>query len=130
MRLNNSSSRRRVISLTSLIDVVFLLLVFFMLSSTFLKFGTVTIDTTGAGINDKPVDLTRTVLVHVGVQGALRVNGLNIEPGTLTTVLDNLIDKGAAQAVVVAMPGTSVADLVSALIPVRRSQFTSIRVVD
>jgi len=41
--------RRRKLSLTSLIDVIFLLLLFFMLSSTFSQFYEVDLSTGGAG---------------------------------------------------------------------------------
>ncbi|MCS6239719.1 ExbD/TolR family protein [Shewanella baltica] len=43
------SKRKAVISLTPLIDVVFILLVFFMLSSSFLDWRTVALDTSTAG---------------------------------------------------------------------------------
>lgn len=41
--------RRRALSMTSLIDVIFLLLLFFMLSSTFSKFSEVELLSAGAG---------------------------------------------------------------------------------
>ena len=44
-----SSQRRRRLSLTSLIDVIFLLLLFFMLSSTFSKFAEIPLPLGGAG---------------------------------------------------------------------------------
>ncbi len=42
-------TRRRSLSITSLIDVIFLLLLFFMLASTFSKFSELDIAATGAG---------------------------------------------------------------------------------
>lgn len=47
MRLESSGYQRRQISVTSLIDVIFLLLLFFMLSSTFSKFADVELSATG-----------------------------------------------------------------------------------
>lgn len=41
--------RRRRLSMTSLIDVIFLLLLFFMLSSTFTRFAEVDLDAAGSG---------------------------------------------------------------------------------
>ncbi|MEL6421477.1 MAG: biopolymer transporter ExbD [Pseudomonadota bacterium] len=76
MRLARPGRQRRAIGLTSLIDVVFLLLVFFMLSSTFLKFGTVTVDTAGAARGDVVVDPSKLVLVRVGADRALQINGV------------------------------------------------------
>ena len=43
------AARRRRLSLTSLIDVIFLLLLFFMLSSTFSRFAEVELAAAGAG---------------------------------------------------------------------------------
>lgn len=44
-----STSRRRRLSMTSLIDVIFLLLLFFMLSSTFTRFAEVEFAASGPG---------------------------------------------------------------------------------
>jgi len=48
MPVRASARRRRALSMTSLIDVIFLLLLFFMLSSTFTRFAEIRLDT-GAG---------------------------------------------------------------------------------
>ncbi|MEM8540164.1 MAG: biopolymer transporter ExbD [Pseudomonadota bacterium] len=47
MQLDVQINRRRKISMTSLIDVIFLLLLFFMLSSTFSRFSDVELQTSG-----------------------------------------------------------------------------------
>ncbi|MCY0094953.1 biopolymer transporter ExbD [Hoeflea sp. J2-29] len=47
MRFEPATSPRRQISMTSLIDVIFLLLLFFMLSSTFSRFADVELGTGG-----------------------------------------------------------------------------------
>lgn len=43
--------RRRALSMTSLIDVIFLLLLFFMLSSTFTRFGDLPLTTASGGVS-------------------------------------------------------------------------------
>jgi len=43
------TTRRRALSMTSLIDVIFLLLLFFMLSSTFTRFGDLPLTTASGG---------------------------------------------------------------------------------
>ncbi|PJF10554.1 biopolymer transporter ExbD [Pseudorhodobacter sp. MZDSW-24AT] len=45
----NTPRRRRALSMTSLIDVIFLLLLFFMLSSTFTRFGDLPLTTATGG---------------------------------------------------------------------------------
>ncbi|MBO9444601.1 biopolymer transporter ExbD [Ruegeria sp. R14_0] len=49
MALELRRKRRRRLSMTSLIDVIFLLLLFFMLTSTFTKFGEIEFATAAAG---------------------------------------------------------------------------------
>lgn len=49
------SRRKRKLSMTSLVDVIFLLLLFFMLSSTFSKFSEVEISAASAGGTDMGV---------------------------------------------------------------------------
>lgn len=49
MRTRGAAFRRRRLSMTSLIDVIFLLLLFFMLSSTFSRFGEITLAASPAG---------------------------------------------------------------------------------
>ncbi|MEO0619192.1 MAG: biopolymer transporter ExbD [Pseudomonadota bacterium] len=130
MRLARAARARRAIGLTSLIDVVFLLLVFFMLSSTFLKFGMVTIDTAGASDGQGTADLSKVVLVHVAKDRGVRVNGAATASDKIDGVLSELINAGAEHAVVVATGSATVDDLVATLTQVRRSEFQSVRVVD
>jgi len=63
-RLAAAATRRRpVISLTPLVDVVFILLVFFMLASSFLDWRYVTMDTPAARAAAPPSDVPSLVLV-------------------------------------------------------------------
>lgn len=64
-------SRRRRLSMTSLIDVIFLLLLFFMLTSTFTRFADVELATGGSGGGTSEV---APVFVQLGPE-TLRVNG-------------------------------------------------------
>lgn len=50
MALEARNSRRRPVALTPLIDVIFLLLLFFMLSSTFTRFAEVPLMNAGGGV--------------------------------------------------------------------------------
>lgn len=68
-------TRRRRLSMTSLIDVIFLLLLFFMLSSTFSRFAEVDLSATNAGSADSS-DLERSFL-QLG-EDTLRVNGQDV----------------------------------------------------
>lgn len=73
-------TRRRRLSMTSLIDVIFLLLLFFMLSSTFSRFAEVELSTASAG-GDNSSDVKRSFL-QLG-EKTLRVNGQDVVLGAL-----------------------------------------------
>ena len=73
----NQPLRRRRVALTSLIDVIFLLLLFFMLSSTFLKFGEIKLDLVGKEVALKPDDSLNLIFVHLTDLG-ITVNGSKI----------------------------------------------------
>ncbi|MEM1234522.1 MAG: biopolymer transporter ExbD [Pseudomonadota bacterium] len=73
-------TRRARLSMTSLIDVIFLLLLFFMLTSTFSRFGEIPISLGGAG-GAAGAELER-VFVRLSDAGAT-VNGQNVEADAL-----------------------------------------------
>ena len=127
MQLHEEVRGRRGIGLTPLIDVVFLLLVFFMLASTFLKFTNVRIDTAGAGT--AKVDVAKVVLVHVAPEQRYFINGVETALTSLVEELDKLKDEGREQVVIVMRSGTTVDDLIKGLTTVRRSRFSQIHVV-
>ena len=71
MALETSRKRRRRLSMTSLIDVIFLLLLFFMLTSTFSKFGEIEFATAAAGASDQdlPIRFVKLELDRLLVDG-------------------------------------------------------------
>ena len=128
MRLANPSRPKRAISLTPLIDVVFLLLVFFMLASTFLKFGTVKLETAGAGTETiAPADI---VLIHVAGEGRLTVNGVPTDAAGIVDLINARVAEGAKSAALVSREEATVSDLVSALRLVRKTSVEAVRVID
>lgn len=120
--------RRRAMNLTPLIDVVFLLLVFFMLASTFLKFGTIRLDTaTGGGA---VADVSKLALIHVGANGRYHVAGTQVENTGLDNALKQLRVSGKTDAVLVVRRDAKADDLIKGLARVRRHGFASVRVVE
>lgn len=79
------SGRRRRMSLTSLIDVIFLLLLFFMLTATFSRFGDIELTTGGSA---EATETSRLVFVQ------LRGTGLTLNGEVI--LLDRLDDELAA----------------------------------
>lgn len=68
-----AGKRRRVlqVSLTPLIDVVFILLLFFLLSSTFTQWRELNVVTSGETVNNEPQTLLKVQLISS--QGEIRV---------------------------------------------------------
>ncbi|CUA95828.1 biopolymer transporter ExbD [Pannonibacter indicus] len=117
MRINMPQRRRRPLSMTSLIDVIFLLLLFFMLSTTFTRFAGVDLGKpgqAGGGASGTP-----GILVFVEADG-LRINGVTVMPEEMADRLADLQDKGATSALVVAREGANAQGLIDAVQTVRR----------
>ena len=84
---NVAPFRRRTVSLTALIDVVFLLLLFFMLTSTFSTFGEIELNRPAGGQaqTDQP---QQRAFVQLGAD-RLVVNGAPVELGALLGALES-----------------------------------------
>lgn len=90
MRLEGAIRRRGVISMTSLIDVIFLLLLFFMLSSTFTRFGEIELTAAG-GAAGKPI-----TPVYLRLQGErIVLNGEELTLDDLQSALAGQAESGA-----------------------------------
>jgi biopolymer transport protein ExbD len=117
MRIEIVQRRRRPLSLTSLIDVIFLLLLFFMLSSTFTRFAAV--DVTGgraaaAGAGERP-----DVLIRLDGE-AWSVNGLPFDADAAIGELARLEAAGAETAVILVRGSVPSQALVTAVERIRR----------
>lgn len=121
--------RKRGLNLTPLIDVVFLLLVFFMLASTFLKFGTVKLETAG-GSTGGPIDISKVALIHIGPQYSYHVAGVPVTADAFGDALKQSRADGKTDAVIVLRRQAKAADLIEGLTRVRQHGFDSVRVVD
>ncbi len=118
---------RRALSVTSLIDVIFLLLLFFMLSSTFTKFTEVELMTSGQGENIAPNE--RTVL-FLRIDGAdMSLNGKTVAPDTLATALKTA-DDNPPSVLISLTADTSAQQLTDALVVLRALPHLSLTVLD
>jgi len=124
MRL--SSARRRVawIGLTPLIDVVFLLLIFFMLASTFLRFSGVPVS--GATRGGAPTGLKELALIQVRNSTQVSVNGQVVDFDALARLIDEFVARGIVRAIVRPGPEATVQDVVDALEVARSTRLESI----
>ncbi|MEM1377024.1 MAG: biopolymer transporter ExbD [Pseudomonadota bacterium] len=125
MRLETTVRRRRL-SLTSLIDVIFLLLLFFMLTSTFSRYGDVELAASGTGTNDStPV----TAFARLN-SGGLSINGSPLEVGRLAQSLSALASENGVNALIIAVAESATSQqLIDVLVAVRAVDNVSIQLV-
>ncbi len=92
------------VNLTPLIDVVFLLLIFFMVSTTFTKETHLDIDLPEASADPTDQQQTEKIEVVINAMGGYSVNGralVNNEPATLNKALREIAGKERTQAFVI-----------------------------
>ena len=92
------------LNMTSLIDVVLLLLIFFMMSTKFIDEGRLQVRLPAAGIQPDQASTKDTVEIEVTAEGSYRVNGrdlVNNSPDTLATALGRATNGNRAQPVTI-----------------------------
>jgi biopolymer transport protein ExbD len=85
MRLEKGRRRKALINVTSLIDVVFLLLIFFVVTSTFLERPGIDLSLPEAGSSASEV---AEVSVRIAADGGLYVDASPVSPEELAQVLE------------------------------------------
>lgn len=135
MRVDAGTSSRKPLGLTPLIDVIFLLLLFFMLASTFSTYARIDVGGAPAGIGTGSVP---RILLRVHADGKYDINGIKAEREELTTRLQafgsaaEASDQGAPatpqSVAVVAVGEASVDDLVGAVEAARSAGLNTVLV--
>ena len=125
MRIEAVARRRRPVSVTSLIDVIFLLLLFFMLSSTFTRFSEVEI--TGGRAGADAAGQAPDVIIRLA-GGDWHINGTGFAAADATAELARLETAGARTAVILVRGEITSQDLVSAIEAIRRDTALSLSV--
>ncbi|MBN9671930.1 biopolymer transporter ExbD [Roseibium aggregatum] len=115
MHVDRPIRRQKPISLTPLVDVIFLLLLFFMLSSTFTNFGQVEIGAPAGGGGSGTVP--KAILVLDGER--LRLNGRDIADEALLQSAQDLIDRDIDSLLVQVRENTTTQNLVSVMTRLR-----------
>ncbi|MGJ3231101.1 MAG: biopolymer transporter ExbD [Oceanicaulis sp.] len=126
MALSRTRKRRKA-SITSLIDVIFLLLLFFMLASTFTDRAEIELTSAppgpGGGESDAPV-----LRLMVG-QDSLTLDGAPVTLQTLAATVSRIGEPGAVLAVDLA-PEADTERLISVLLALESVEGVQIRVVE
>jgi biopolymer transport protein ExbD len=120
--------RRRKLSLTSLIDVIFLLLLFFMLSSTFSKYGEVPLLAGSQGA----ASAGAAPPLFLRLDGDdLSLNGVPVELARLPEAIRSQSGGNPAPQVIVAVAGPATSQaLVDVLAPLSRMEGPQVTVVE
>ena len=119
--LTGQTRRRALIGLTPLIDVVFILLLFFLLASSFLEWNTIKL-TTPATQGMVAGSSGGAVLIRLGSNGALDINGQPILIDELTGRLKQILtDKPDQKILVRPAKGVPLQPVVSVLDAVKEA---------
>lgn len=119
MRFAAPTRARRPVNITPLIDVIFLLVLFFLLASVFARSGEIDISARVPG--EAAVAETRTVLVRVGQGGVIDING---RAGSRETLLGELGEPQGKRVVLLARPGATMQDVVGFLDLLQRAGYS------
>lgn len=112
MHIEHEPTTRRRLSLTSLIDVIFLLLLFFMLSSTFSKFADVKIG--GEQVGKIAAHQEPRILVSMSGE-MVRVNGEVLSLEDAVGRISGLVQEEKQNGILLTQPPTTSQQLISAL---------------
>ena len=118
--------RRRMTSLTPLIDVVFQLLIFFMLTTSFLQTQALSVVTPAADQKELPED-ARVVEIWLMGDGSLRVDGDPVSPeGLADAVGDKIGDRTDMTVTILAERDSHTQQLVRAVEAAREAGATNV----
>ncbi len=117
--------KRRYPSLTSLVDIIFLLLLFFMLSSTFSKFTEVEVTATLSG---NSVSQEKPQLFITLSENSWRINGVSATVENVQEILEQYRSQTPVKAVLKTDEQTSSQMLIDALEVLRNQQIEAVLV--
>jgi biopolymer transport protein ExbD len=104
LRFQHRRAEESDLNMTSLIDVVLLLLIFFMMSTKFIDEGRLQVRLPEAGVEPDEASVRKTVEIEVTAEGGYRVEGrdlVNNSPDTLATALARATGGNRAQVITV-----------------------------
>ena len=113
--------------MTSLIDIIFLLLLFFMLSSTFSRFADVELGATGGG--NPGAQASKPAFLKLTAERLL-LNGTALSKETLPAEIERLRSVSGVNALILSVDDTATSQqLVDVLMIARRSPDLSLQIV-
>ena len=127
MQLKVPEKKSLNLSLTPLIDVVFLLLIFFMLASTFSRFSSLPLAVNSG--QSQTNNSKKFVLVRVKKNGVIEVNGQTVPAEGLVKVIDDLAVEEGMKLFIKPLEEATVQDLVVVMQKARQSKLNNPLVV-
>lgn len=128
MRIEAPARIRKPLPLIPLVDVVFLLLMFFMLSSTFAKFSSIELRAAAGKIAGAGAQRLPDVIIKVASGPRIKVNGSDVGLDDLIPKLNEAQARGAISGVIVVSLSATAQDLVTVLERTRSSKLRSVSV--
>ena len=116
--------KRNPISLTSLIDVIFLLLLYFMLASSFSRYHQLPVSSAAAGAGAG----ARPALLRLHGEGKMDLNGQPLESAALEAALAPFANDPLKIVAVWTGPGAAVQDSVAVLAAARKAGVNAVLV--
>ncbi|KAA9131944.1 biopolymer transporter ExbD [Marinihelvus fidelis] len=104
MQLNPRKEEEPEINMTSLIDVVFLLLIFFMVSTTFERQAALKIDLPEASAQEEPTEQPRQLELAIDAEGRMFLNDAQLvdnRPATIRSALAELAGEGRELPIII-----------------------------
>jgi biopolymer transport protein ExbD len=98
-RFSKRGGGQTQLEITPLIDMVFILLIFFMVSTTFVK--DMKIDVERPAASTAQPTTNKEVRIHVERNGALYIDGLPVKPWMLQSRVRDMLKSGASSKVLV-----------------------------
>lgn len=123
MQLNVPEKKSLNLSLTPLIDVVFLLLIFFMLASTFSRFSSLPLSVNSG--QSQSNSSKKFILLRIQKEGDIEINGQKVTSEDLITVIDGLVIEEGMKLFIKPLEGTTVQQLVSVMQKARQSKINN-----
>lgn len=104
MKLARRTSKAHLISLVPMIDVMFILLIFFMVTSTYLNLDMIpvvdTADASDASATAEPPQDVTTILVRIGADGGVFLRGQAVTLADLTGEVRTAVERNPLLSVV------------------------------
>jgi biopolymer transport protein ExbD len=131
MQLSRQKSTRPVISLVPIIDVMMILLVFFMVTSTYLDLDMLPIVESRDGtIRTGDPSQQETLLIQIRADGQIRVGARALDIYQLTDLVQQTVqDSPSASIVILPSAGASTQDLVMTMDTATKAGATQLRLI-